>query len=412
MTTDQAREYALGVGLRRENADVYASLGIQPVINAAGTLTRLGGSLMLPEVVEAIASAAQHFVKIDELQQRAGEIIGELTGAESGYVVAGAAAGILLSTAASIAGADPKAIDQLPDTGGLPNEVIIQAGHRSDYDHAARSAGAVIVSIGYPGETMAWELRQAINERTAAVLYVANRPVGSLSLPQVAKIAHDQAVPIIVDAAAALPPLENLRRFVSEGADLVVFSGGKALRGPQASGIVAGRADLIRSIALQQLDMDVRESTWAKGPFAGPEGRPFHGIGRPLKVGKEEVVGALVALQAYGQRDHGLEAARIRSQVQQMFDSLSSIDGLTPIIEDDFGGRPRPALRVSVDACVVGMNAAALVIALEEGEPRVCVNDAPVENGQFVINPSELQDDQAEIVIQQIRAVIQGRSTA
>jgi D-glucosaminate-6-phosphate ammonia-lyase len=391
----------------RSAGSIYEHLGVRTIVNAAGTLTRLGGTLMLPEVVAAMEEASAAFVRIDELQARAGEIIAEVTGAESGYVVSGAAAGLLLATAAAMAGTDPARIARLPDASTMPDEVIMQAGHRMDYDRSVRTAGGRIVEIGYPGETMPWELDEVMSERTAAVLYAANRPAGSLPFPVVVQIAHAHGKPVFVDAAATLPPAANLRRFIAEGADLVVFSGGKALRGPQASGIIAGRADLIRAIALQHLDMDIRESTWASGPFAGPEGRPFHGIGRPLKVGKEEIVGVLVALRAYARRDHAADDARWREQVELIKGGVERLSGLTAVIQEEFNGRPQPVVVVDVDQERAGLNAAELVVRLGSGDPPICVNDGLVERGAFVINPFSLQEGEPELVVEQLRSHLQ-----
>ncbi|HET7093842.1 MAG TPA: hypothetical protein VFI22_10200, partial [Thermomicrobiales bacterium] len=212
-------------------ASVYEQLGLRPVINASGTLTRLGGSRMAPETLAAMAEAAAAFVPIDELQERAGDVIAEITGAESGYVVAGAAAGLSLATAACVAGMDVAAMDRLPDTTGLKNEVVVQRGHRNAYDHAIRAAGIRFVEagyLGYPGAggTQPWQIADAITERTAAVACPIIDTPGTVPLPVVCAIAHANGVPVIVDAAAELPPRANLRRFIAEGADLVVFSGG------------------------------------------------------------------------------------------------------------------------------------------------------------------------------------------
>src|SRR5215211_2621948 len=286
---------------------VYDELGVRTVINASGTLTRLGGSRMAPEVLAAMAEAAASFVHIDQLQARAGAVIAEITGAEAGYVTTGAAAGLALGLAACVAGLDVGKMDRLPDTTGMNNEVVVQRGHRNAYDHAIRSAGVRFVEVGYlgypgAGGTFGWQLDEAITERTVAVACPILDTPGTLSLPEVAEIAHRKGVPVIVDAAAELPPRSNLRRFIAEGADLVTFSGGKAIGGPQASGILAGRADLIRSVALQHQDMDVHPRTWqyrsliAGGLLPGP---PHHGIGRPMKVGKEAIVGLMVALRQF-----------------------------------------------------------------------------------------------------------------
>src|SRR5215217_7463847 len=189
---------------------VYEELGVRTVINASGTLTRLGGSRMAPEVLAAMTEAAASFVHIDELQANAGRVIAEATGAEAGYVVAGAAAGLTLGTVACIAGLDVGKMDRLPDTTGMRNEVVVQRGHRNAYDHAIRAAGVRFVEVGYlgypgAGGTHSWQLAAAINERTAAVACPILDTLGTVPLPEVCQIAHERGIPVIVDAAE-LPP--------------------------------------------------------------------------------------------------------------------------------------------------------------------------------------------------------------
>ena len=286
---------------------VYQELGVTPVINAAATLTRLGGSRMAPDVLAAMSEAAESFVQIDQLQAKAGEVIAGITGAEAGYVTTGAAAALTLGTAACLAGMDVSKMDRLPDTTGMKNEVVVQKGHRNAYDHAVRAAGFTFVEVGtlgYPGAggTFGWQIEDAITDKTVAVFCPILDTPGTLSLKEVAQIAHAKGVPVIVDAAAELPPRSNLQKFIADGADLVAFSGGKAIGGPQSSGVLAGRADLIDSVALQQQDMDVRAETWSKRHFID-EGRvrgvPTQGFGRALKVGREEIVGLLTALKTF-----------------------------------------------------------------------------------------------------------------
>ena len=281
---------------------------------------------MRPEAVEAMASVSTVSIPMDELEARAGEIIAEVTGAESGYVTCGASAGLMLSAAACIARNDVATMNRLPDTEGLAHEIIVQRRHRTDYDRALQTAGGEFVEIGYFAEAMEWELEAAVSDRTAAALFVANRPSAYLDLREFAAIARAHGVPVIVDAAGALPPKENLRRFIAEGADLVVFSGGKGIRGPQASGFVAGRSELIASMALQHQDMDIRESTWRKmGGGKDVRGRPYHGIGRPLKVGKEEICGLMVALRLYAQEDQAATSRRW-FEVLEVIESLIAVE--------------------------------------------------------------------------------------
>src|SRR5215211_6785174 len=208
---------------------VYDQLGVRAIINASGTLTRVGGSRMAPEVLTALVEAAASFVHIDELQAKAGAVIAEVTGAEAGYVTTGAAAGLSLGIAACIAGLDVGKMDRLPDTTGMKSEVVVQRGHRNAYDHAIRAAGVTFVEVGYlgypgAGGTFGWQIEEAITDKPAAVACPILDTPGTIPLREVCEIAHAKGVPVIVDAAAELPPRSNLKKFIAEGADLVVFS--------------------------------------------------------------------------------------------------------------------------------------------------------------------------------------------
>ncbi|HSB80447.1 MAG TPA: DegT/DnrJ/EryC1/StrS family aminotransferase [Candidatus Methylomirabilis sp.] len=219
--------------------NIYERLGVRTRVNAAGTLTRLGGSLMPPEVLEAMAEAAQSSVDIAELQARASAVIAECTGAEAGLVTSGAAAALTLGTAACLTGLNVARMEQLPDTEGMPNEVLMCRSHRTTYDHAIRAAGARIREVGFNDRIAGagvrgvepWEMAAAITPQTVAIAYTAS---GSNDPPlrEVAAVGREHGLPVIVDAAAQLPPSANLRRFIAEGATLVAFSGGKAIRGP------------------------------------------------------------------------------------------------------------------------------------------------------------------------------------
>ena len=249
--------------------NVYTQFGLEPIINAAGASTRVGGPLMHPAAAKAMLEAAGSCIALDQLQAAASRIIAETTGAEAGYVTAGAAAGLTLAAAACLAKLDIAIMDRLPDTSGLPNEIVISREQRNGYDHALRAAGAQLVEVGMNElvagagvrRTEVWEYDAAITDRTVAVAYFAN-PDSAPPVEEVASLCQQRGVPLIVDAAGQLPPAANLRRFVDAGADLVTFSGGKGLRGPQSSGILAGRRDLIMSAALQQLDLDEHWSVW------------------------------------------------------------------------------------------------------------------------------------------------------
>ncbi len=367
--------------------DLYAHLGVRPVINAYATLTRLGGSLMPPEVLSAMAEAARCFVDLDELQARVGERIAALTHNEAAYVTSGAAAGLVLATAACITGTDPAAVRQLPDLSGLKDEVIVHKSHRNGYDHAIRQVGVRLVEIGFADRTERWELERAITPRTAAIVYfqAAFTGRGDLPLEEVIDVAKAHGVPVIVDAAAQLPPPENLWRFTQMGADLAVFSGGKDLRGPQSTGLILGRRDLIRACALNA--------------------NPNFGIGRPMKVGKEEMVGVLAALERYLRLDHQARAARCEQIVANWVAALNEIPGVSA--ERSFpneAGQPLPRARVVFQSDVLGMTRDEIVDALLAGDPAVVV--APVGADGIHLNPMTLEEGEEEIVLARLLEVL------
>ncbi len=396
-------------------ATIYDDLGVRPVINAAGTLTRLGGSMMPPEVVEAMVQAAGRCVRMEELQERAGRIIADATGAEDGYVTCGAAAGLTLAAAAAVAGLDIHKMERLPDTTGLKNEIIVQRPHRNSYDHALRAAGARLIEVGWLGHPVPrpvqdWEIEAAINERTAAIYWLDLPAIAAntVGLEATVKVARRHGVPVIVDASSSLPPASNLRAFLAAGADLVAFSGGKALRGPQASGILAGRRSLIQSVALQNQDMDVHVSTWSlrtqlleSRKLPGP---PLQGIGRGLKVGKEEIVGLLTALRLFLQRDEAGEQAAWLQQVSSIVNAVAALPEVrAEVIRPP--GREVPLARLSWDEAKRGLTGAALVNALAEGDPAICVG-GDGNGGQITVNPFSLQAGDAEIIGQRLKKLL------
>lgn len=386
------------------------------MINASATLTRLGGSRMAPEVLAAMNEAAEAFVHIDELQSAAGQVIADITGAEAGYVVNGAAAGLTLGMAACVAGFDVGKMDRLPDTTGMKNQVVVQKGHRNFYDHAIRAVGIEFVEVGtlgYPGAggTYAWQIEDAITDRTAAVACPTISAPGTIPLPIVAEIAHAQGVPVIVDAAADLPPRDNLRRFIREGADLVVFSGGKVIGGPQSSGVLAGRRDLIASVALQQQDMDVRPETWTRRWMLAEgsvRGIPTQGFGRGFKVGREEIAGLVVALQRFAAGNDEDDIARWNGILDTVEEYLDGVPGLSPVREQAPG--KAPGLWIGIDSSVTGLGAYEVLNALSSGEPPIAAAETRGELDAIGVLPHGLRADEAEIVGRRIREVVSNRN--
>jgi len=362
---------------------IYDELGLRPVINASATLTRLGGSLMPPEVLAAMADAARCFVDLQEMQRRVGERIAALTRNEAAYVSAGAAAGLVLATAACITGTDPAAIRQLPDLTGLKNEVVIHRAHRNGYDHAVRQVGVRVVEIGYSGGTARWELERAMTPQTAAIFWFQGAMTGrgDLPLPEVIEVAKARGVPVVVDAAAQLPPVSNLWTFTEMGADLAIFSGGKDLRGPQSSGLILGRRDLIEACALN--------------------GNPNHSIGRPMKVGKEEMAGLLAAVERYLNLDHEARTQSCERIVADWCAALNTLPGVSA--RRDFpneAGQPLPWCLVTIDARAIGISRDALVERLAAGNPIIAV--APSGQEALHLNPMTLEPGEERIVLERL----------
>lgn len=340
---------------------VYERLGVRRRINAAGTLTRLGGSLMDDVVLDAMRDAARSSVDIGELQSAASRTIAAATGAEAGLVTSGAAAALTLAAAACIAGLDIARMARLPDTRGLPAQILMARTHRNAYDHALRAAGAAIVDIGHNDRGTgagirgleAWEIDAAIGPETVALAFSATSETAD-DLPAVAAACRARGIKVIVDAAAQLPPAMNLRAFVAAGADLVVFSGGKAIGGPQGTGILAGKRDLVASALLQQLDMDVAPTRWQAPDFvdrAKVPVPPHHGIGRGFKVGKEDIVGLVVALERFAARDEAAAAASLRRRLEAIAAALPGrttriVPGRVATLEIDVPDGPAAAARL------------------------------------------------------------------
>jgi uncharacterized pyridoxal phosphate-dependent enzyme len=366
---------------------IYDELGVRPLINASATLTRLGGSVMQPEVLQAMTEASRHFVNLDDLQRAVGNKLAELTHNESAYVSTGAAAGMVLATAAIVAGSDPQAIQQLPDCTGLKNEVIIHKSHRNGYDHAVRQVGVKIVEIGTETETKPEDLESAINDQTAGIFWFQGGMTGHADLPleKVIEIANRHNVPVIVDAAAQVPPVENLWKFTQMGAALAIFSGGKDLHGPQASGLVVGRKDLIDSMRIN--------------------GSPNHSIGRPMKVGKEEMVGLLTAVQLYIKRDHEGRASQDEEVVSGWVGELSAIEGVQA--ERSFpneAGQPLPRAKVVIDPAKAGISRDEVIAALRNGTPSIEVAGSGTDT--IYLNPMTLADGEDQIVLDRLLSIL------
>jgi L-seryl-tRNA(Ser) seleniumtransferase len=365
--------------------DYFKELGVRPFINAAGTYTTLTASLMLPEVVDAVEFASKKFVRLMDVQEAAGQKIASLIGCEAAMVTSGAAGALTVGTAACITGANQEFIRRLPDIAGMKNEVIIQKTHRYGYDHAVRNCGIRMVEV----ET-AEELEKAVNEHTAMMLFFnANDPLGAIKAEEFVALGKKHNVPTFNDAAADVPPLENLSRYIKMGFDLVTFSGGKGIRGPQSAGLLLGRKDLIEAAKLNH------------SPNSDS-------IGRGMKVNKEEILGMMVAVEQYFKRDHQAEFREWEKRVKHIADTVQPIKTVRTEVWIPEIANHVPHLRVAWDEAAVGVTMRDAVTKLREGDPSIEVVPGSREN--LTIGVWMLQPGEAEIVARRLRQVLSGKA--
>jgi uncharacterized pyridoxal phosphate-dependent enzyme len=323
-------------------SNIYTEIGVTPIINARGTWTYTSASLELPEVKAAKEQAALHFVNMWELERAVGKRLAALSGAESGMVTAGAAAALAVGTAACMAGTDPARVWQLPDTTGMKHEVVMYGG-RSVFDSGMRAVGGKLVTAFSPDE-----LEAKINENTAMVYTTARDQV----LEKAIQVTKRSKVPILVDWAAGIPPIENIEIPWKMGADLYAFSGGKGLCGPQCSGLLLGRADLI-------------EAGWAQScPWEGA-------VCRSMKVGKEEIMGLLAAVEAWKKYDLGSLDKEWTKKVKKIGDLVETVPGVTTDIQIPKSGNRYPTLSVNWDQAAFKLTVAECAKRLQDGTPRI-----------------------------------------
>ena len=368
--------------------DVYADLGVRHVLNAATTLTSLGGTTLPREVMAAMASAADSCVSMEELHLAAGRRVATLTRNDAGVVTAGAAAAICLAVLAAVTGGQPELISRLPTDDSMERRVVMHRAHRIPYDRAIELVGGQLVEVGNVIQTFEWELESALQRGAAAVLWVAGSHLPStvLSLETTVRIAHGYSIPVIVDAAAQLPPMSNLWHFTREcGADLAIFSGGKALRGPQSSGLLLGRADLVEA--------------------ARVNAAPFQRLARAMKVGKEEICGLVAALERYVELDHEAQTVRWAETVDSWVQELEDVHSVSArrLDENEAG---QPVARLAVD-CGSRSRAGEVTSSLWAQDPRIAV----LEVGQFIyVSPDVMSESEYDHVIGELRKALQ-RST-
>ena len=338
----------------RKTPGVYSQLGIRPVINLAGTQTVYGASKIWDELHESMAEASREYVVLAELQEKAGERLARLTNCEAAMVTTGAAGAICLGTCACLTGDDVAKVRRLPDLTGMKTEVIIQKLHRNGYDHAVRSSGVRIVEVETPEQ-----LEKACGAQTAMMYYLggtshdyADPP--AIPIEQCLAVTKKSGVPVLVDAANMLPPWGNIRKLGEMGVDLIAISGGKHMRGPQCSGILAGRKDLIRAAGLN----------------SNPNS---DSLGRPMKAGREEIVGCWLACEKYSKLDFDAIDRESARQAAYLIEQLQKIKGLA--VEKTPFDRTRRVHRVKVtwDESKLGLTARQVMQELRDGEPRIVV---------------------------------------
>jgi D-glucosaminate-6-phosphate ammonia-lyase len=387
---------------------IYEDLGLEPIINASGSVTRLGGAPMPPAVVQAFAEAAGQCVPLDHLQAAASRVIAEVTGSEAGLVTAGAAAALTLGTAAILTGFDPGRMERLPHCDGFAHEFVVSREQRNGYDHAVRAAGARLAEVGFHEivagagvrRAEAWEYEAAFGPQTAGVLYVHD-PQARPRLAEVVRVAHARGLPVLVDAAGELPPRSNLRDLLATEADLVAFSGGKAIRGPQGTGLLCGRRDLIGPAALQMLDLDDHFELWEPPADLIDKGRlrgfPRHGIGRGFKVSKEQIVALLTALRLFTSGAYDGELPAMRAWLERIAAALEGLPVRCRILTPA-DGQGVPRLEVALDGADPGRSAFEVCRRLRRGRPAVQVGHGSLAEGKLLINPLNLNEERAVLL--------------
>jgi len=359
--------------------DIYRRIGVEPVVNCKGTYTIISGSQSLPDVKRAMDDASRHYVHLDELMDGVGRRLAEVTKAEWGIVTAGCAAALTHATAACIAGADPERMQRLPDPARLKNEVVMPRQSRNVYDHAIRMLGVRIVTVRTKQEFL-----DSLGPNTAMVALLGDTMARHpMPLEQMAEAAHARGIPIIVDAAAERLTIPDV--YLSKGADMVGYSGGKCLRGPQCAGLLLGRKDLL-------------QAAWLNSA-------PHHAFGRSLKVGKEEIMGMLAAVEAWVKRDHDAEWKQWERWLATIREKVASVPTVrTDILLPQTPSNYAPQLRVSWDPERVGATAPAVAEALLAGRPRVIMT--PGGNNSITVMPYMMMPGDDRIAATRLHEVL------
>ena len=368
------------------SVDLHEKYRLTRIINGNGKMTKLAGAVVLPEILEQVDEAMQHFFDIDELQARAGEVIVRATGAQAGCVTACTAAGITLSVAAAMTGKDPGRVSQLPNTRGMRDEIVLQKGHAVNFGapitQMVRLAGATPVEVGTVNGSSEHDIRHAIGPNTAAILYTVSHHTtrfGSVPLRRVVEIAHEHELPVIVDGAAQS---FLIREIVDSDADLVICSGHKYLSGTTA-GVVCGKKDLVDAVYLQN-----------------------RGIGRPMKVGKEGIVGVMASLEHRMRTDVSEWQAEQDRKMKVVIDRLEGLDGITMSVDSDPNGNPFSRARVSVDSEGAGVSAAVVCGAMSDGDPSISLRGHHTDEGYFNVDTIEMTDAEVDLTCNRLLEIL------
>jgi L-seryl-tRNA(Ser) seleniumtransferase len=367
---------------RKRARDYFKELGVRPFINAAGTYTAMTASLMPREVMDAIEYASRQYVMLDELHDKIGERIATLVRSEAAMVTAGAASALTLGTAAVLTGTDRQKIVDLPDLHDMKSEVIIQKSHRFGYEHAVRNCGVRLVDVESRDD-----LERAIGDKTAMMLFYNNQNrEGRIQDEEFAQLGKKHAIPTFIDAAADVPPMENFWRYTSMGFDLVAFSGGKGIRGPQSAGLLLGRKPLIEAARLN----------------APPNGNT---VGRGMKVNKEEMLGMLVALELFLAKDHAREAREFERRAEVIRAGATAVPGVKAEVFLPEIANHVPHVRISW-AGVDEAAATAAVKAMRDGEPSIGIRS---EKDTLVVGVWMMEPGEDRIVARRLRQVLEKR---
>lgn len=366
--------------------NVYQKFGLRKIVNGSGKMTVLGASAVQAEVAQAVSEATMDYVLIEELMETAGQKIAEATGAEDGCPTAGAAPGIAIAIAAAITGKNLTLIERMPNSEGLKNEIILQKGHSVHFGAPITQmialGGGKVVEVGQANHVERCHIEQAITDKTAAIFYIKSHHAvqkGMQSIETMAVIAKERNIPFIIDAAAE----GDFKKYFAKGADLVVYSGGKALGGP-TSGFICGKAELIQACRKQ-----------------------YKGIGRAMKVGKESIIGLMTALELYDKKTDDS-----KSQIERMtwlISQFNDVSGIQGEIVQDEAGRPIYRAELTIDAKVIGKDAFAIIKELEAGDPAIYTRNYYANLGKINIDPRPLLPGQEELIAAKIKEIISNK---